>query len=174
MKLLFVRHSEPDYSMLDGKSAYTGFGRGLAPLSKNGRAIAARMAKDNRLSQAQVIISSSVTRALETAIYIVCETDLPLLVESFFHEWRPDVTGKNASRDEAVQASQLYKACNGEVSVAFPFRYETAHEMKDRFLAALEQYRHYDCAIIVCHGMLMRLFTPLEIIDYGQIIEVEL
>lgn len=174
MKILFVRHSEPDYSMLDGKSSYTGFGRDLAPLSENGRAIAAAMAKDSRLSQAQVVISSSVTRALETATYIVCERHLPLLVEPFFHEWRPDMTGKNATAEEAMRAAQQYKECNGEWSMDSPVRYETAAEMKERFLMALEKYRSYDCIAIVCHGMLMRLFCPLEMIAYCQIIEVEL
>lgn len=160
--------------MLDGKSTYTGFGRDLAPLSENGRAIATRMAKDNRLLQAQVIVSSSVTRALETAATIVREIHLPLLVEPFFHEWRPDMTGQNATRDEAMQAVQLYEDYNGELPVHSPVCYETASQMKERFLTALEQYRHYDCVIIVCHGMLMRPFAPLEMIEYCQIIEVEL
>ena len=34
MKVIFVRHSEPDYSMLDkanNPEAYAGFGRDLAP-----------------------------------------------------------------------------------------------------------------------------------------------
>ena len=36
MKIIFVRHGEPDYHELEERS-YTGFGMDLAPLSKEGR-----------------------------------------------------------------------------------------------------------------------------------------
>ena len=89
MKVIFVRHSEPDYSMLDkanNPEAYAGFGRDLAPLTGHGRYLAQEAAKNPVFAQAQVLISSSVTRALETAAYIARHHDLPLLVEPFFHE----------------------------------------------------------------------------------------
>ena len=40
MKIIFVRHGEPDYSMLDkleNPQLYSGFGRDLAPLTGKGR-----------------------------------------------------------------------------------------------------------------------------------------
>ena len=36
MKIIFVRHGEPDYRELEARS-YTGFGIDLAPLSEKGR-----------------------------------------------------------------------------------------------------------------------------------------
>ena len=36
MKIIFVRHGEPDYSVLEER-AYFGFGMDLAPLSEKGR-----------------------------------------------------------------------------------------------------------------------------------------
>lgn len=42
MRVIFVRHSEPDYSMLDGcehPENYSGFGRDLAPLSEHGESL---------------------------------------------------------------------------------------------------------------------------------------
>ena len=36
MKVIFVRHGEPDYSEVEERS-YTGFGLDLAPLSEQGR-----------------------------------------------------------------------------------------------------------------------------------------
>ena len=35
MKIIFVRHGEPDYRVLEERS-YTGFGMDLAPLSEKG------------------------------------------------------------------------------------------------------------------------------------------
>lgn len=98
MRVIFVRHSEPDYSMLDGcehPENYSGFGRDLAPLSEHGRHLARELAKSESFQSADVIISSSITRALETATYIARETGLDLLVEPFFHEWRPDLEHLN-------------------------------------------------------------------------------
>lgn len=87
MQILFVRHSEPDYSMFDqhdNPRLYAGFGRDLAPLTEKGRALAQKVASSPVFAQAQVVIASSVTRALETATYIAQAQQLPLLVEPFF------------------------------------------------------------------------------------------
>ncbi|HEP1786052.1 TPA: histidine phosphatase family protein [Streptococcus suis] len=177
MQILFVRHSEPDYSMFDqhdNPRLYAGFGRDLAPLTEKGRTLAQEIASDPIFSQAQVVIASSVTRALETATYIAQAQQLPLLVEPFFHEWRPDLTGQNTSQDEAVLAHRLFWENGGAVPESSPVRYETAAEMKERFLQALEKYQAYDRIVIVCHGMLIRQFVPKETIAYCEILEYTL
>ncbi|BCK44304.1 phosphoglycerate mutase [Streptococcus suis] len=174
MQILFVRHSEPDYSMFDqhdNPRLYAGFGRDLAPLTEKGRILAQEVASDPIFSQAQVVIASSVTQALETATYIAHAQQLPLLVEPFFHEWRPDMTGQNASQDEAVLAHRLFLENSGAVPESSPVRYETATEMRERFLQALEKYQAYDRIVIVCHGMLIRQFVPKETIAYCEILE---
>ncbi|HEM5325547.1 TPA: histidine phosphatase family protein [Streptococcus suis] len=177
MQILFVRHSEPDYSMFDqhdNPRLYAGFGRDLAPLTEKGRTLAQEIASVPIFSQAQVVIASSVTRALETATYIAQAQQLPLLVEPFFHEWRPDMTGQNASQVEAVLAHRLFLENGGAVSETSPVRYETAAEMRERFLQALEKYQAYDRIVIVCHGMLIRQFVPKETIAYCEILEYTL
>ncbi|MEG3297927.1 histidine phosphatase family protein [Streptococcus suis] len=177
MQILFVRHSEPDYSMFDqhdNPRLYAGFGRDLAPLTEKGRTLAQEIASDPIFSQAQVVVASSVTRALETATYIAQAQQLPLLVEPFFHEWRPDLTGQNTSQDEAVLAHRLFWENGGAVPESSPVRYETAAEMKERFLQALEKYQAYDRIVIVCHGMLIRQFVPKETIAYCEILEYTL
>jgi len=177
MKIIFVRHSEPDYSMLDtavNPSAYAGFGRDLAPLTERGRQLAQDMAENPIFTPAQVVISSSVTRALETATYIANRQNKPLLVEPFFHEWRPDLDGLNYRLETLMQSHQLFLENKGALPEKSPIRYETAEQMRERFLSALEKYRDYDTVVIVCHGMLMRQFVPQETIDYCEIIEYEL
>ena len=87
MKIIFVRHGEPDYRELE-KRSYTGFGIDLAPLSEKGRQQAQKLSKNLLLPSAEIIISSAVTRALETAFYVVCTTGLPLRVEPLLHEWQ--------------------------------------------------------------------------------------
>lgn len=111
---------------------------------------------------------------METATYIAHAQQLPLLVEPFFHEWRPDMTGQNASQDEAVLAHRLFLENSGAVPESSPVRYETATEMRERFLQALEKYQAYDRIVIVCHGMLIRQFVPKETIAYCEILEYTL
>lgn len=111
---------------------------------------------------------------METATYIAHVQQLPLLVEPFFHEWRPDLTGQNASQNEAVLAHRLFLENGGAVPETSPVRYETAAEMRERFLQALEKYQAYDRIVIVCHGMLIRQFVPKETIAYCEILEYTL
>lgn len=66
MKIIFVRHGEPDYRELEERS-YIGFGIDLAPLSEMGRQQVQKLSKTPLLSSAEIIVSSAVTRALETA-----------------------------------------------------------------------------------------------------------
>ena len=146
----------------------------MAPLTEKGRTLAQEIANNPIFSQAQVVVASSVTRALETATYIAQAQQLPLLVEPFFHEWRPDMTGQNASQDEAVLAHRLFLENGGAVPESSPARYETAAEMKERFLQALEKYQAYDRLVIVCHDMLIRQFVPKVTLAYCEILEYTL
>lgn len=87
MQILFVRHSEPNYSMFDqhdNPRLYAGFGRDLAPLTEKGRTLAQEIASNPIFSQAQVVVASSVTRALETATYIAQAQQPPLRSNPFF------------------------------------------------------------------------------------------
>ena len=87
MKIIFVRHGEPDYRELEERS-YTGFGIDLAPLSVKGRQQAQELCKNPLFGSADILVSSAVTRALETASYVACATGLPLRVEPLLHEWQ--------------------------------------------------------------------------------------
>ena len=68
-KIFLIRHGEADYSGLSERGFY-GFGRDFAPLSKRGIEQVEKMASDERLKTAEVIVSSPYTRALQTASII--------------------------------------------------------------------------------------------------------
>ena len=92
MKIIFVRHGEPDYRELEERS-YTGFGIDLAPLSEKGRKQAQDLCQNPLFQSADLLVASGVTRALETASYLACATGLPLRVEPLLHEWQVYETG---------------------------------------------------------------------------------
>ena len=169
MKIIFVRHGEPDYRELEERS-YTGFGMDLAPLSEKGRQQAQELSKNPLLSSAEIIISSAVTRALETASYVACATGLPLRVEPLLHEWQVYESGI----DRFEEARRLFLENNGELLQNSPVQYETAEEMRSRFLESMGKYRDYQTVVVVTHRMLIRQFVTNEKIDFCQVIECEI
>ena len=62
MKIIFVRHGEPDYRVLE-EHAYSGFGMDLAPLSEKGRKQAQDLCQNPLFQSADLLVASSVTRA---------------------------------------------------------------------------------------------------------------
>ena len=169
MKIIFVRHGEPDYCELEERS-YTGFGIDLAPLSEEGRQQAQELSTNPLFHSAEIIISSAVTRALETASYVACATGLPLRVEPLLHEWQVYESGI----DRFEEARRLFLENKGELLPNSLVQYETATEMKSRFIECMAKYREHQTVVVVAHRMLMRQFVPDEKIDFCQVIECEL
>ena len=169
MKIIFIRHGEPDYSLLE-EAGYTGFGLDLAPLSAAGRRMATEAASNPLLEQAEILISSSVTRALETASYLIRNRQLPLFVEPFLHEWQVYESGT----EKFEQARKLFFENKGSLPSGSPVWYATAEQMKDRFVRTLSKYREYETVALVAHRMLIRQFVPDEQIDFCQFAECEL
>ena len=169
MKIVFVRHGEPDYRELE-ECSYTGFGMDLAPLSEEGRLQAQKLSKNPLFGSANILVSSAVTRALETASYVVRATGLPLRVEPLLHEWQVYETGI----ENVETARRLFLENKGELLPNSTIQYETAAEMKSRFLECMAKYREYETVVVVAHRMLMRQFVPNEKIDFCQVIECKL
>ena len=169
MKIIFIRHGEPDYSLLE-EAGYTGFGLDLAPLSAAGRRMATEAADNPLLEQAEILISSSVTRALETASYLIRDRQLPLFVEPLLHEWQVYESGT----EKFEQARKLFFENSGELPARSPIQYETSEQMKARFFSALSKYRNYETVALVAHRMLIRQFVADQQIDFCQFVEYEL
>ena len=168
MKIIFVRHGEPDYRELEERS-YTGFGMDLAPLSEKGRQEAQKICQNPLLQSADLLVTSAVTRALETASYLACATGLPLRVEPLLHEWQVYESGI----ENFEKARTLFLENNGKLLPDSPIQYETAEEMGARFLESMAKYREHQTVVVVTHRMLMRQFVPDEKIHFCQVIECE-
>ena len=168
MKIIFVRHGEPDYRELEERF-YTDFGMDLAPLSKEGRQQAQKLCQNPLLQSADILVSSAVTRALETAFYVSCATGLPLRVEPLLHEWQV----YEAGIENFETARCLFLENKGELLPNSPIQYETAAEMKSRFLESMAKYREHQTVVVIAHRMLIRQFVPDEKIDFCQVIECE-
>ena len=89
MKIIFIRHGEPDKSLVDERG-FIGQGRDMAPLSELGILQAEQISKDIQLNKCQLIVSSPYTRALQTAAIISKNIGLDIKVEVDLHEFIPD------------------------------------------------------------------------------------
>ena len=81
-----MRHGGADYRELE--EFLYGIWDRFGTLSDKGRQQVQKLSNNPLLPSAEIIVSSAVTRALETASYVACVTGLPLRVEPLLHEWQ--------------------------------------------------------------------------------------
>lgn len=168
-----VRHGEPDYSEINTK-IYKGFGSNMCPLTEKGKSQIKETAKDLRLHNAEIIISSPYVRALQTAAILSKELGLDIIVETDLHEW---LANKNYIHEEDSIADENYNQFhenNGCYPLGEEKDWETFEMMKSRALAVLEKYKDYKNVIVTCHGMLIEAITGQHHPKHGEIIQFEL
>ena len=167
-----IRHGEPDYEAVS-KLGFYGFGRSFAPLSECGLKQAEETAKDIRLLDADLIICSPYTRALQTAAIISREIDKEIVVEPELHEWIVDKTNSITSSEEVEMLGKEFQECKGVYPDGQEMRWETVSSLKKRIKRVADKYADYDKVIVVGHGMAFRVLKYIENIAPGEIIECE-
>ena len=101
MKIVFIRHGETDKIEVD-KRGFIGQGRDLAPLTELGIQQAEKVSLNPMLENAQIIVSSPYTRALQTAAIISRKINKEIIVEPELHEWIVDKTNSIKSSEEVA------------------------------------------------------------------------
>ena len=161
MEVLFIRHGEPDYENVRnlGLVSY------LGELTREGIQQAHTVSEDPRLFDAQIVVSSPFTRALQTAHIISQKNGFSLMVEPAFHEWLADKTHQNTVDSEYGKNSyREFLEHNGIRDENCKYNWESAEEIAARAYPALEFYRKcgYKRIIVVAHAMLIRTFGYKE------------
>ncbi len=165
-----IRHGEAVYDhMLE--NGFWGFGRDFAPLSEKGREQAEITAKDTRLKNAQIIVSSPYTRALQTAQIISVETGLRVEVDIDLHEWIPDQENRYETSQESFELAHEFTRFRGEYPPGEKLRWESLASMRQRMRRVADKYSGYDSVIFVSHGMALRCLTYIEKMHPAEIIE---
>ena len=167
-----IRHGEPDYESVS-KLGFYGFGRSFAPLSEVGLKQAEETAKDDRLKDADLIICSPYTRALQTAAIISREIDKEIVVEPELHEWIVDKTNSITSSEEVAMLGKEFQEYRGVYPESKEMRWETLSSLRSRIKHVADKYADYDKVIIVGHGMAFRVLKYIENIAPGEIVECE-
>jgi broad specificity phosphatase PhoE len=166
----FIRHGEAEWRLAD-ELGLVGAQRDLIPLTLDGMRQAESASRDPGLKEAQLIVSSPYTRALQTAAIINGRLGLPVVVEYDLHEWIPDKTMGVTSSDRIRELSLDYEQCGGIYPDGIPRPWETGAQIKSRVEAALRKHLGSSCVIVVCHGMVIRSQVEVDEIPPGGIVE---
>ena len=165
-----VRHGEANYEYMF-ENGFWGFGRDFAPLSEKGKQQAEITAKDARLKNAEHIVSSPYTRALQTAQIISRETGIQVEVDIDLHEWIPDENNQYETSEESFAFAREFTEFNGEYPPGKKCRWESLSHMRKRMIRVADKYSDYDKIIFVGHGMVFRCLTYIEKMNPAEIIE---
>lgn len=165
-----IRHGEPDYDAV-AKLGFYGFGRSFAPLSENGLKQVEETAEDSRLQDADLIICSPYTRALQTAAIISRKIDKEIIVEPELHEWIVDKTNSITSSEEVAALGKEFQDYKGVYPEGQEMRWESLASLRERIKRVADKYADYGKVIIVGHGMAFRVLKYIENIALGEIVE---
>ena len=170
MKIIYMRHSEPERNLTD-KLGLIGYGRELAPLTPNGIAMADEAAKSPMLKDAEIIVSSPLTRALQTAGIIARHTGLLIHVEIGLQERRIDLSQK-LPFSEAEHLWAEYHAARGVWPENKQHNWESIDMQQRRLKATLDKYLHYDKIIVVAHYEVGQRLSA-EKLDFCGMVEID-
>lgn len=166
----FIRHGKTDYSERNTK-IYQGFGVNLAPLGKSGISEIQNTAKDPRLENTDVILSSPYTRALQTAAILSREIGAEIVVETDLHEWMPNKDYICEEEAAVEMYLQEYTRFHGVYPAGLERPWETAQHVRWRVLGVLKKYSRYHKVIVACHGLMIQAVTGKAIPENGEIVE---
>ncbi|GAB6108731.1 histidine phosphatase family protein [Fusibacter bizertensis] len=177
MKLYLVRHGEPSYSPCTVRNL-KGQGRDLAALNEEGINQMITITMPQMIgNDAQIILSSPYTRALQSAAIIAAKTGLITKVVHDLHEWIPDLSYNYDSYKSLKSLYQDFYNNRGilpdnEFCTEFTI-WEDIESFRNRVNASIKPYLGiYTSAIVVAHGMVIQSLTGRHV-GYGEMIQME-
>ncbi|NMM52921.1 histidine phosphatase family protein [Paenibacillus aquistagni] len=165
-----IRHGEPDWK-INEVYKLKGHGRDLVPLTPLGIQQVYKTSTDVRLKNAQLIISSPYTRALQTAAILSKQLTLEIKVEFDLREWQPDLSFQYDSLEQLKELGTDYDLNNGVYPAGESRLWESKSMMKERIGGVIDKYMDYEFVIISGHGMAFRTQYEIEEIPHAFIIE---
>lgn len=153
-----MRHGEPDWDLVDGDH-WRGAANDLAPLTRLGEKQARQTADLLHRDAPSLVLSSPMTRALQTAALVATELSVALKVDMDLREWLPDDSYQWTSASEVLIA---YKEMigNGDVRPNDSCRWEPLAAVRARAVRVLKPYAMSDISVlVVCHEVLIHALT---------------
>ncbi len=170
MRLHLIRHGHTNWDLIDEKGV-KGMAASAAPLTQLGRLQIETIANDYRLADAEIILSSSYARALESAAILSRVLNKPLVVEYDLHEWLPQTDSLQEVDEELLlkASREFVKETKEEVP------WEKFSEVKKRVLSVLERYSRYDNIVVVTHAVVISSLLGIKSsVDNAEIVSIDI
>jgi broad specificity phosphatase PhoE len=165
--ITLIRHGRWD--VVEGRR-FRGHGVDLTPLSPAGTADAEAAGRALAASPPDLILSSPMTRALQTAMIISWHVDRPVVVEMDLHEWMPDDSQQWNDGTVPASAAADLEACGGEWPRDETRGWEPLSAVRARVGAVLARYDDGRRLLVVCHSVVIQAVTGVR--DIGHCVPV--
>ncbi len=168
MKISFVRHGETDWGLVESRGV-RGWAKDFAPLTPLGRLQIDTIARDYRLQEAEAILCSTFTRALESAALLSRALNKPLYVEYDLHEWLPQKDPLGDFDAGLLERAKLTLSGTGSDTTEGPW--ESLMEVRSRVLDVLGRYRQFNNIVVVTHGVVIGSLVGMRrLVDLAEIV----
>lgn len=162
MDLILVRHCEPVYGDINNIE--------YEELSKAGIECATCLATSLQQYNIDVILSSPLSRAVQTATIIGKKLKIPVVVDDDLMEWKTEVKLQR-DKDSFHQLFKEFAKFQGKHNNDCVFKWENIDELGARFFSVLEKYSDSNKQyLIVGHKMLFGQIIDSRNMNYGDII----
>jgi len=162
MGVLLLRHGEADWALVN-RHGWPGAAVDWAPLTEQGRRLAASVAETLADTGITRILSSPMTRALQTAAIVSRRLDVPLDVEVDLREWLPDETFSWSTEAEVQRAYQDFLAHDGIRAPDHPLAWEEMAPLRERAAAVLRPHVTSEGRVLaVCHEVVIHALTGVQ------------
>ena len=161
---MLVRHGSVDYDAYPNR--FRGHGIDLIPLTHAGKAEAEALAL--RLADrgpVDAIVTSPMTRAIQTAMILSWHLTCPVDVELDLHEWVPDTAQQWSNSDVPRTAYEELIACGGEWPSGEQRPWEPHSAVRRRVGAVLQRYAHVERVVVVTHSGVIEAMAGVSGID---------
>lgn len=166
-----MRHGEADWRRVNER-AWVGLANDFAPLTERGREQAANAVRRVAELAPTMLLTSPMTRAMETAAILGRRLGLDPVVEMDLREWLPDRAMAWSSLEEVHEAYRAMVESADAAPAAIMPRWETMSELRQRGLKALRPYFASGRPVVaVCHEVIIHAITGCPRTAYCEVRE---
>ena len=169
---LLIRHGEPEWNLAPGgnlEGAENGWAVHIVPLTPNGIRQIENASESLEAEDYQLVISSPMTRALQSANVISRILGLDLRIEFDLHEW---VCAWRPSLELVEDTVSEMMLLGGKWPSGETRDWEPLSSVRARVSRVLDRYRDLERVIVVCHETVIFSLTE-EWVGHAESVTLE-
>ena len=167
-----IRHGEPIWDLAAGenrKGAEAGWAAHIVLLTGNGISQIENASKTLSAEDPELIISSPMSRSLQSAAILSRMLDLPLRVEFDLHEW---ICGWCETIELVGETVAEMQKLGGEWPLGETRDWEPMSSVRERVNRVLGQYRSFHRVVVVCHEIVIFSLTG-KMMGFAEFARIE-